>query len=65
MQKDLKYTTDKDILNYIMVKTIGGYNEKSLIVKMEDLWVKIHTFRIQKVFLINHSYFIQEINLIF
>jgi hypothetical protein len=37
MQNDLGYKTDKEILNYIMVKTIGGYNQKSLIVKMEDL----------------------------
>lgn len=37
MQKDLGYETDQEILNYIMVKTVGGYNQKSLIVKMEDL----------------------------
>jgi hypothetical protein len=24
-----------------MVKTIGGYNQKSLIVKMEDLWLPV------------------------
>lgn len=28
---------DKDILSYVMVKTIGNYNEKNTIIKMEDL----------------------------
>jgi len=37
MQSDLGYATDDEILNYIMVKTIGNYNEKSRIVKMEEL----------------------------
>lgn len=28
---------DKDILSYVMVKTIGNYNQKNTIIKMEDL----------------------------
>merc|ERR1711924_373930 len=28
---------DGDILNYIMVKTITGYNQKSTVIKMEEL----------------------------
>lgn len=31
---------DKDILDYVLVKTIGNYNQKSTIIKMEDLWSK-------------------------
>lgn len=37
---DYKSGTDpeKDILNYILVKTISQYNQKNTIIKMEDLW---------------------------
>ena len=37
MQNDLGYQSEKDILDYIQVKTISGFNQKGMIVKMEDL----------------------------
>lgn len=46
MQSSLGYKNDKEILNYIMVKTIKDYNQKSLIVKMEDLWSPSSVFNV-------------------
>ena len=44
MMTKLEYSkgTDpqRDILNYVMVKTINNYNEKNMIIRMEDLWAK-------------------------
>ena len=37
MQSDLGYSTDDEILNYIMVKTIGKFNQKSMIIKHSEL----------------------------
>jgi len=41
MMEKLKYEDgpdpDTDILNYVTVKTIGNFNEKNTIIKMEDL----------------------------
>lgn len=36
MQNTLGYKDDKEILNYIQVKTITAYNSKGLILKMES-----------------------------
>lgn len=41
MMETLEYNKgtnpDKDILDYIMVKTVSGFNQKNAIIKMEDL----------------------------
>lgn len=37
MKTKLSYTKDEDLLNFIKVKTISNFNQKNLIVKVEDL----------------------------
>lgn len=37
LKTNLEITSDEDLLNFIKVKTIGKYNQKNLIVAMEDL----------------------------
>ena len=48
MKDKLNYSDDKALLNYIKVKTIANFNQKNLIVKVEDLWKKFKKDRFKK-----------------